>query len=197
MTLKTKRRIINYISYAGLLVMVVLAIWLYRIGAFTDPKVLRRLVESCGIWAPIVFVFIQIIQVVIPIIPGGISLAVGVVIFGPLWGFIYNYVGIVVGSLILFGLGRRYGHKIIDVFVSEKTLDKYMDKLDGRGWHITFALLILAPAAPDDALVLLTSLTKMTWREFTLIILLCKPATIIAYSAALVYGADWLTKFLS
>ncbi|MBM7616938.1 putative membrane protein YdjX (TVP38/TMEM64 family) [Weissella uvarum] len=196
MKLETKRRIVNYISYFGIAVMIILAIWLYRIGAFTNTHVLEQFVERAGIWGPLVFILIQIIQVVIPIIPGGISLAAGVVIFGAWWGFVYNYIGIILGSLILFGLGRRYGHKIIDIFVSEKTLDKYMDKLDSKGWRFTFALLIFLPVAPDDALVLLTALTKMSWKEFTLIILLGKPASIAAYSFALVYGADWLVKFL-
>lgn len=196
MTLKTKKRIVNYISYFGIALTFYLGYRLYQVGAFTDPHVLKDLILRVGIWGPIVFILVQIIQVVVPIIPGGISLGVGVIVFGPFWGFIYNYVGIVAGSLILFGLGRRYGHKIIDIFVSQKTVDKYMSKLDSKGWHITFALLILAPVAPDDALILLTSLTKMTWREFTAIIVLCKPATILAYSMAMVYGADWLMKYV-
>ena len=46
-----------------------------------------------GLIGGLVFVFIQIEQVVIPIIPGGISCLAGVVLFGAGMGFLYNYVG--------------------------------------------------------------------------------------------------------
>lgn len=187
---------IQGISYAGIL-FTIWACWkLYQMGAFTDKNVMMDLVKGYGIWAPMIFVFIQIVQVVIPIIPGGITLAAGVMIFGPWWGFVYNYVGIVIGSFILFWLGRRFGMKIVEAFVSEKVIEKYQDKLNTKGWRTTFAILILLPVAPDDALVLLTSLTKMTWREFFWIIILCKPATVAAYSFAVMYGMEGLTKLL-
>lgn len=187
---------IQGISYLGIAVTIWACWKLYKMGAFTDSKVMIDLVKGYGVWAPIIFVLIQIIQVVIPIIPGGITLAVGVMVFGPWWGFVYNYVGIVIGSFILFWLGRRYGMKLVEAFVSDKVMDKYMSKLDTKGWRTTFAILILLPVAPDDALVLLTSLTKMKWREFFWIIILCKPATVAAYSIAMVYGMEWVTKLL-
>ncbi|MFX3816584.1 VTT domain-containing protein, partial [Streptococcus suis] len=78
----------------------------------------------------IIFFCMQIIQVIIPIIPGGLTIAAGVLIFGPFWGFVYNYVGIVVGSVILFHLGRKYGQSLVQVFVKEKTYNKYMAWLE-------------------------------------------------------------------
>jgi uncharacterized membrane protein YdjX (TVP38/TMEM64 family) len=188
--------ILKGLSVIGILLTIWAIFKLYQMGAFSNSKVLIELLKGYGILAPIVFILIQIIQVVIPVLPGGVSLAAGVLMFGPWWGFLYNYIGIVLGSLALFALGRRFGHRIIDIFVSEATLEKYMHRLDSKGWHITFALLIFAPVAPDDALVLLTSLTKMTWREFTLIILLGKPLSILAYSLGMLYGADWLMNFV-
>jgi len=196
MKLDYTRLIIKGVSIIGILLSIWAVFKLYQMGAFSDSKVLINLLKGYGIWAPIVFILIQIIQVVIPILPGGVTLAAGVIMFGPWWGFLYNYVGIVLGSLALFWLGRRFGHRIIDVFVSKQLLNKYIHKLDSKSWHITFALLIFSPIAPDDALVLLTSLTRMTWREFTLIILLGKPLSIFAYSLAMLYGADWLMHFV-
>ncbi|WP_022791676.1 TVP38/TMEM64 family protein [Weissella halotolerans] len=197
MQTKYTKWLIQSISYLGLIFTGWLVYDLYSKGIFTDGDALIRLVKGYGVWAPTIFVIIQIVQVVIPIIPGGITLPAGAYIFGPLWGFVYNYLGIVIGSLILFGLGRRYGRRIVDAFVSEKTINKYIRRLDGKGWRTTFALLILMPLAPDDALVLLTSLSDMSWREFTWIIILCKPATVFAYSMAVMYGADWVMRMLS
>ncbi|ATF42078.1 TVP38/TMEM64 family protein [Weissella paramesenteroides] len=194
MKIRYIRLLIKILSVIMLVLLGWLVVHLYRIGVFNDTDSLIKLLKKYGIWAPILFVFVQIVQVVIPILPGGVSLAAGVVMFGPWLGFLYNYIGIVLGSMILFWLGRRYGRRVIDIFVSEDTLNKYMDRLDSKGWYWTFALLIFSPVAPDDALVLLTSLTKMTWHEFTIIILAGKPLSIFIYSLGMLYGANWLLR---
>jgi uncharacterized membrane protein YdjX (TVP38/TMEM64 family) len=171
-------------------------IYFIHLGVFRDQHALEGLVGNRIILGPIIFVLIQILQVVVPIIPGGISNAAGVLIFGPIAGFLYNYIGNVIGSLILFSLGRKYGKPFIQTLVSEKTYDKYVGKLDNKKWSVIFSLLIAAPIAPDDALVLMTSLTKMSFKKFSMIIILCKPLGIAAYSLLLVYGGQYLTQWL-
>ena len=48
------------------------------------------------------FIFLQTIQVIIPIVPGGASSALGITAFGAVNGFIYNYIGICIGSIYIF-----------------------------------------------------------------------------------------------
>ena len=140
---------------------------------------------------------LQILQVVIPIIPGGISSAAGVLIFGPYLGFVYNYVGISIGSVIIFLLGRRYGKPFILSMISDKTYDKYIGWLDNQSrFEKLFALAIFLPVAPDDALCLMAGLTNISVKKFTLIILLAKPLSIFLYSMALIYGGTFLTGLL-
>ena len=73
----------------------------------------------------IIFILLQIAQVVFPVIPGGASCLAGVLAFGPLLGFIYNYIGLVLGSLVAFLLSRIYGIKIVEKLFSEETINKY------------------------------------------------------------------------
>ena len=42
-------------------------------------------------------------------VEGPLLILAGVLIFGPVWGFIYNYAGICAGSLAAFFLSRKYG----------------------------------------------------------------------------------------
>lgn len=149
------------------------------------------------IMGPVIFVLIQIVQVVIPIIPGGVSLLAGVVFFGAVPGFIYNYIGIVVGSLINFFLARYYGKSFILHIVSEESLEKYTKwTKNQKKFNWFFAICILAPVAPDDLLCLLAGLTEMKPWTYFWIIVLCKPWTISAYSLGLVYGAKWLVRLM-
>lgn len=192
------KRIFNFVSILGILATIMGAIYLYRIGALTDEATLRRILLAHEILAPFIFISIQIIGVVIPVIPGGVSLAVGVLIFGPVLGFVYNYVGICVGSVLLFYIGRSYGGSLIKIFVKEKTYNRFI-RLYERGqryYDWAFFWLMVAPVAPDDALVLISSQTKMTWRFFILSVLIGKIPSILAYSYALIYGAELIKKFI-
>ena len=197
MSIATSRRIINTISIIGLGLSIALTIYFINLGVFKDINALRGLVGNSVILGPIVFILLQILQVVIPIIPGGVSSAAGVLIFGPYLGFVYNYVGISIGSVIFFLLGRRYGKPFILSMISDKTYDKYIGWLDNQSrFEKLFALAIFLPVAPDDALCLMAGLTNMSVKKFTLIILLAKPASIFLYSMALIYGGTFLTGLL-
>lgn len=197
MSIATTRRIINTISIIGLGLSIALTIYFINLGVFKDINALRGLVGNSVILGPIIFMLLQILQVVIPIIPGGISSAAGVLIFGPYLGFVYNYVGISIGSVIIFLLGRRYGKPFILSMISDKTYDKYIGWLDNQSrFEKLFALAIFLPVAPDDALCLMAGLTNISVKKFTLIILLAKPLSIFLYSMALIYGGTFLTGLL-
>jgi len=196
MSHKTAKYIINAISLIGVVTSIVLAIYFFNLGVFDNKEALTGLVKNSSYLGILIFIGVQLIQVVIPIIPGGVSTVIGVFLFGPFWGFVYNYIGIVVGSFILFFLGRTYGKPFVKLFVKEKTYNKYVGKLnDNKKWDTLFSILIFLPVAPDDALVLLTSLTNMSFKKFSAIILLGKPVAIAAYSFGLIYLPDFLNYF--
>lgn len=197
MNIAASRKLINFISIIGLGLSIALTIYFINLGVFKDLNALRGLVGNSIILGPIIFVFIQILQVVIPIIPGGISTAAGVLIFGPYAGFIYNYIGICIGSIIIFLLGRRYGKPFILSMISDKTYNKYIGWLDNQNrFEKLFALAIFLPVAPDDALCLMAGLTNMSVKRYTLIILIAKPLSIFLYSMALIYGGQYLSGLL-
>ncbi|HAQ7484946.1 TPA: TVP38/TMEM64 family protein [Enterococcus faecium] len=197
MNIAASRKLIDFISIIGLGLSIALTIYFINLGVFKDLNALRGLVGDSIILGPIIFVFIQILQVVIPIIPGGISTAAGVLIFGPYAGFIYNYIGICIGSIIIFLLGRRYGKPFILSMISDKTYNKYIGWLDNQNrFEKLFALAIFLPVAPDDALCLMAGLTNMSVKRYTLIILIAKPLSIFLYSMALIYGGQYLSGLL-
>ena len=197
MNIAASRKLINFISIIGLGLSIALTIYFINLGVFKDLNALRGLVGDSIILGPVIFIFIQILQVVIPIIPGGISTAAGVLIFGPYAGFIYNYVRICIGSIIIFLLGRRYGKPFILSMISDKTYNKYIGWLDNQNrFEKLFALAIFLPVAPDDALCLMAGLTNISVKRYTLIILIAKPLSIFLYSMALIYGGQYLSGLL-
>ncbi len=197
MEARTSRKLINWTTVATLSASIAVTAYWFHLGVFHDLTSLQTYLGHTGWLGPLLFIAIQIIQVVIPIIPGGISTAAGVLLFGPVAGFTYNYIGIVIGSVINFWLARHYGQAFIQHVVSARTYHKYLAYTHNqRRFDWFFAAAIIAPVAPDDVLCLLAGLTKMSFKKFLAIILLGKPITIAAYSWALVSGAQWLTQFL-
>ena len=164
---------------------------------FYSESALNAYLNKFGIWAPIIFVVFQAIQVVFPILPGGIGMLGGLVIFGPLMGFIYNYVGICIGSVLAFLIAKRYGMRIIESLFIPKLHGKYMKWTENKNFSVLFAVAIILPIAPDDFLCYLAGTTKMTLLKFTLIILLGKPFGIAAYSFGLNAVFQWLVQLLN
>lgn len=181
--LDAHKKILLMMSMAVVLVGTVLG---YKAGIFTEVAKMDQFLETCGILAPVIFVLIQAIQVVIPILPGAVGCVYGVAFWGPLNGFIFNYIGICIGSIMAFYISRKFGHEFVQRITGEKFYDKYQKYLANENrFEKIFALLIFLPCAPDDFLCYLAGMSGITAKRFTAIILLGKPSAILLYSIGL------------
>ncbi|MDD4432120.1 MAG: VTT domain-containing protein [Parabacteroides sp.] len=141
---------------------------------------------SCGIFAPLLFVLIQAVQVVIPILPGAIGCVYGVIFWGAVKGFLLNYIGICIGSIWAFLIARHFGQEFVLQITGSKFFEKYSKYLVKENrFEKIFAILIFLPVAPDDFLCYLAGISKIPLKRFTLIILLGKPLAILLYSMGL------------
>ncbi|MGE9834392.1 TVP38/TMEM64 family protein [Streptococcus orisratti] len=190
------QKVIKVLGVLALIASGVFVIWLYRQGILNDSNELKTLVKHYRFWGPLVFILIQIIQVVFPVIPGGVTTVAGFLIFGPVLGFIYNYIGILVGSGILFQLVRIFGRKFILLFVSEETFYRYEAKLETPGYERFFIFCMASPISPADVMVMITGLTQMSFRKFMIINIIAKPLSIIGYSYLWIFGGDLVKIFL-
>lgn len=157
-------------------------------------KILSTNTDSAAPWF---FILVQIFQVVFPVIPGGVTTVAGFLIFNPVLAFIYNYLGIVIGSIILFLLVRQYGRRFILLFIDEKTFYKYEAKLDTQNYENFFILCMLSPVSPADIVVMITGLSRISLKRFILIVLLTKPISIISYSYIWIFGGNVLKLILN
>ena len=173
-------------SVLGLLLCCLMACAFWQAGVFDSREALTRYLAQFGWAGPAVFIAFQAVQVVLPILPGGLGCLAGVVLFGPWWGFVYNYAGICLGSLAAFAIARSCGRPLLYKMFPRPMIDKY-DRWTGEGGRFArwFALLIFLPVAPDDYLCFLAGTTTIRWQLYTAIILLCKPFAIAAYSLGL------------
>ncbi|ACV29220.1 TVP38/TMEM64 family inner membrane protein ydjZ [Anaerococcus prevotii] len=187
-----KKNIFNIISVLMLVIFTILGYLGYRAGLFNSLDSFRTYILSKGKLAPLFFMLIQVVQIVLPVIPGGLTTVFGVIIFGAFWGFIYNYISICIGSILVFFISRNFGKSIVIRIFGKDTFEKYHHKINDKSYEKFFALAILFPVAPDDFLCYLSGLTDMSFKKFASIIFLFKGPSIFLYSMAWVMGLDFI-----
>ncbi len=185
--MKSKENTIKYVVTISLSILLITSIiflingWLD--GHFHSIDTLRVYVTSFGIWAHLILVLIQMLQVILPILPGFMGCIVGATLFGAVGGFWINYIGISLGSIIAYWLARYFGIPLVNKLISLKKYEPYIEKINqSKSYSLILFLSILLPLAPDDFLCYFSGLIQMPSKKFTTIILLGKPWCILFYS---------------
>ncbi|EMF0090017.1 TVP38/TMEM64 family protein [Enterococcus hirae] len=180
---------IRIIPIIGLLFFLVLIIYAYQHGIFRSTTSLQRFIQQFGEYAVVIFILLQIIQVIIPILPGGISSVAGLLMFGNGWGLLYSCIGLIIGEAIGFLLVRYYGVSFVQLILSPKKYQRFDQLLTQKTKDIkkVLCLTMLIPFAPDDLVCLVAGLTKISFKEYIQIVLLLKPWSVGAYSLIMLY----------
>ncbi len=137
---------------------------------FSNRSALETFLEQAGPWAPVGFVILNVLQIIIAPLPGNIIGVAGGYVFGFAMGFLLNLISMVIGSLSVFQLSKRFGKPLVDRFVGHKT-SSFLGKLSTKKGIRGIALVFLLPFVPDDALCFVAGLTPMSTRTFLFLIL--------------------------
>ena len=113
--------------------------------------------QSFGIFAPLLFVLLQVLQVVIAVIPGGPVPIIGGILFGQWGGLFLSLARFFLGTVLVYYLVQWIGRPLVDRFVSESHFKKFDFLLDGKRTELLIFLVFLLPGLPKDALTYLVS----------------------------------------
>lgn len=149
-------------AVVGAVAVVAALAWLARPlwPVLTDPEQAREVIEAAGPWGPVVFVAVQVVQVVVAPLPGQVAGLVGGYLFGPVWGVVYSAVGTALGVFLVLLLARRLGRPFVERFVDERTVARFDGLVASRGPFVLF-LIYLLPGFPDDLITFLAGLTRI------------------------------------
>ncbi len=132
-----------------------------------NPSELRALGEGSE-W---IFILVQVLQVVFAPIPGQAAAFAGGFIFGFWKGWFLTTLGLVIGSLIAMVLARLLGISLVRKVVPDSIIQRF-DKVISDGGYMTFFMIFLLPALPDDAVCFLAGLTKLKLLPLSIVCLL-------------------------
>ncbi|MGK0550947.1 TVP38/TMEM64 family protein [Enterococcus faecalis] len=181
--------IIHWVPIIGIVFFIGLIIYGYSLGIFHSVHSLQTFISQFGSYGVCFFILLQIIQVIIPILPGGISSVAGMLMFGNLQGLLYSYVGLLIGEVIGFFLVRHYGKSFVQLILSPSKYQKFNRMLQKNEHHIKKLLTVtmLVPFAPDDVVCLIAGITDISFKEFMKIVLLLKFWSVATYSYLMLY----------
>ena len=152
-------------------------IWLVVIDApvirfvvrlYRDKHFLKETVASWGWLAPLVFIVIQALQVIISPFPGEITGPVGGALFGTLWGVIYSTIGLTIGTVICFGIGRMWGEPLVRPWLSEHHWNRMNFIIEAEG-AIVCLILYLIPGFPKDIISYLFGISPLPFWVFAIV----------------------------
>ncbi|MDX2776583.1 TVP38/TMEM64 family protein [Streptomyces caniscabiei] len=135
---------------------------------FSDQEQAKRSIESAGIFGPLIFIFMQIIQVVVAPVPGQVAGLIGGYLFGPYLGVLYSIIGATIGFAFVFAVSRKFGRPLVERFFDKKHIEKF-DFITKKNGGMALFLIFLLPAFPDDLICYLAGLTKIPIRTLILI----------------------------
>lgn len=187
-------------SIVGILI-VVMAIFFftaYSNGYFETQETMEAYIKSFGLFGPVILTLFQMMQVLIPIFPSMLGYAVGGIMFGTIGGFLCNYIGITIGSIISFWLAKLFGVTFVKKVVSPEKYEKYVTKIGTKKNYERFLIAcFILPLAPDDFLCLFSGVCNFDTKRFVIITILTKPWCLILYSYLFShFGVSTITTLL-
>jgi uncharacterized membrane protein YdjX (TVP38/TMEM64 family) len=142
---------------------------------FVSRKKIVHFLNSFGPLSVVIFIGLQIIQVLIAPIPGELNGFIGGYLYGPVLGTIYSTIGLTIGSWLAFLLARWLGMPFVEKIINPKIIQKYDYFMEHRGIPVTF-ILFLIPGFPKDALSYIIGLSHMKTTTF---LILCTAGRLI------------------
>lgn len=134
-----------------------------------EPERFRAWVDERGVLAPIAFLGMLILQIVVAAIPGEpLEIAAGYA-FGALEGTLLCMFGAFAGRVAVFLLVRRFGTRAVEVFFPLEKLNTLSFLQNKKKLTLWVFFLFFLPGTPKDLLCYVVGLTDLPLRSWLII----------------------------
>ena len=188
---------VTLVVYCGWLVLTEAPAYQFLVRLYSDKHFLKETLHGWGILAPLIFIALQALQVIMAPIPGDITGLLGGFLFGEWLGLFYSTIGLTLGSVAAFGVGRWLGAYYVRTLVSQQTWDKMGFIIEAEGTILCF-IIFLIPGLPKDMVCYLFGMSPMPLWVFTLVSTLGRfPGTwVLSAQGAHTAAGDYLEVIL-
>lgn len=168
--------------------------YLFPIYHLAETGTSADITEQFGIFAPLWFVLLIALQIVIAFIPGGPLEMTAGALFGGWLGTILTIAGVLLGDIAVYCLVKRFGRSLVNFFISEEKIKKLSVLEDEKKLTFWVFLLFLIPGIPKDVLTYIIPLTRMPSGQFFILSTLARLPALAAsvfLGSGLSNGSYW------
>jgi uncharacterized membrane protein YdjX (TVP38/TMEM64 family) len=156
------------VGYCAWLVVTDAPAYQFLSRLYWDKHFLKQTLRDWGILAPVFFIVLQALQVVVSPIPGEATGFLGGYLFGEGLGLLYSTIGLTLGSVAAFGIGRWLGAHWVRNLVSKETWNKLGFIVEAEGAILCF-MIYLIPGLPKDVVCYLFGISPMPLWVFAVV----------------------------
>ncbi len=203
---RTRNNWLWWLLAGGVLSLAIVAVLLYCYAApiweggrqlyqyVHEKEKIRVLLKKAGPFGPLVFIAVQALQVVLAPIPGEATGFIGGFLFGVPLGLLFSTIGLTLGSIGAFLLGRVLEKKFVVKVVSPETMQRFDFLMEHQGALVAF-FLFLFPGFPKDYLCFVLGLSPMSFRVFVVLVIIGRiPGTfMLTLQGAQVYKGNYVS----
>ncbi len=204
-----KRKLAAICSITIVVILAVLTtVFVWRWLASFSQDGFRDYIRSYGVWGWLVLLGLQFLQVFVALIPGELLESAAGYAFGPVVGTLICYAGVALASALVFYLTRRFGVRLVEVFVSREKIRQLRFLNTERKRDLLIFLLFFIPGTPKDLLTYFAGLTDIRLGTFLAISLTARIPSVLTSTfgghflgqgryvgAVLIYGITGAVSF--
>ena len=181
LTTKQKKiiSVVVLVLFLGFSALVAWFIGKPMISLVSEPEKFRGWVESRGNWGRFIFIGMMMFQVLIALVPGEpLEIGAGYA-FGAVEGTILCVIGVPLGSLLVLGLVRGFGIRLVEVFFDTGKIKQLKFLQNEKRLDLITFLVFFLPGTPKDLLTYFVGVTDIKPSKFIFIVSLARLPSII------------------
>jgi uncharacterized membrane protein YdjX (TVP38/TMEM64 family) len=153
-------------------------VWYNAPPELFSPDWITEFLQQAGWLAPLVYMFLRVIAVVVTVVPNAPLDIAGGLLFGPFWGTVYALLGSEAGAIACFLIARHMGREAITRLLHRDIT--FSNRIARRQLAYIVLIARLEPVFSFALVSYGAGLTMMTLRSFALSTLIgMTPGTII------------------
>lgn len=130
-----------------------------------DQAKVAAWVARFGYWGPVLVVLTMVVQMFLVVINNALLILVSVLAYGPWWGSLLAWVGVLVASTVGYWLGRALGEPVVQRLLGEKNEKKVAGFVEEHGLGAVAAAR-LTPIISNDAISFVAGAARMSYGKF-------------------------------
>lgn len=178
-----KKRIAAAIALAVIVVFYVLFyvfVGVAVVNLVKDPQGFKEWIDGFGTSSILIFIGLRVVMTAFRLIPGGPLQVAGGYAFGTWWGALWCMAGSLIGTLIIFLLGKKYGTKLVGLFISPEKMRSAAMLKDKKKRNVFLFLMNFLPGMPKDIFTWMAAISNDGAFSSILVIMLARIPSVVA-----------------